>query len=238
MTAGLMRIAYLIPEFPGQTHIMFWRERAALQHIGVTTHLVSTRRPPKTIRSHDWADQAERETFYLAHIGLLDILQIILHFIRFGPRGWFRALKAAVKGNSFRDSLFNLLLLPLAVRLIIYMRANKLAHVHSHSCANAALVVVLANKLGNVSYSLTLHGGLGDYGRQQELKWRHAAFAIVITDRLHKQIHQELRKDVPPRIAVAPMGVDPGIFQEVETFRTLERYWPTSTVFLRAPEPQ
>ena len=213
-----MRIAYLIPEFPGQTHIMFWRERAALQHMSVTTHLVSTRRPPKTIRSHVWADQAERETFYLTDIGMLEIFQITLAFISFGPRAWFRAVKAAIEGSSLRESLSNLLLLLLAVRLITYMQANKLAHVHSHSCGNAALVAMFANRLGNVSYSLTLHGDLRDYGGQQGLKWRYAAFAITITDRLRKQIYEELRGDAPPKIGLAPMGVDPEVFKRTGTY--------------------
>jgi len=38
-----MRIAYLIPEFPGQTHIFFWRERAALSKIGVSTYRLERR---------------------------------------------------------------------------------------------------------------------------------------------------------------------------------------------------
>jgi glycosyltransferase involved in cell wall biosynthesis len=213
-----MRIAYLVPEFPGQTHTFFWRERTALQRMGVTTHLVSTRRPPKKIRSHDWADQAERETFYLTDVRLLDVLQIPLSLIGFGPRAWFRTVKAAVEGNSLKDSILNLVLMLLAVRLIAYMRANRLTHVHSHSCANAALVAMFANRLGNMTYSLTLHGDLGDYGRQQRLKWCHAAFAITITDRLHKQIHQELREEVPPRIGLAPMGVDPAFFRRAEHY--------------------
>jgi colanic acid/amylovoran biosynthesis glycosyltransferase len=213
-----MRIAYLVPQFPGQTHIMFWRERCALQYIGVTTHLISTRRPSKATRSHNWADQAERDTFYLADIGLLDVFRIALHFIGFGPKAGFRALKAAVEGNSLRDSLWNLVFVAFATRLISYMRANELTHVHSHSCANAALIAMFANRLGNVSYSLTLHGDLGDYGRQQELKWRYAAFAITITDRLRKQIHEELRGHLPLKIGVAPMGVDPEIFTRTGSY--------------------
>jgi glycosyltransferase involved in cell wall biosynthesis len=208
-----MRIAYLLPEFPGQTHTFFWRERTALQRIGVATYLVSTRRPPKKVRSHDWAAEAERETFYLTDIRLSDLFQIPLGLIGFGPRAWFRAMKAAVKGASFKDSIFNFAALLLAVRLISYMRANRLTHVHSHSCANAALVAMFANRLGNITYSLTLHADLRDYGRQQGLKWRYAAFAITITDRLRKQIHQELREDVPRKIGLAPMGVDPEIFK-------------------------
>ena len=213
-----MRIAYLVPEFPGQTHIMFWRERTALQQLGVTTHLVSTRRPPKAIRSHDWANQAERETFYLSDIGLLDACQTALHFIGFGPRAWSRALRAAVEGNSLRDLLLNLVLLSLAVRLTRYMQANKLTYVHSHSCANSALVAMFANRLANVTYSLTLHGNLGDYGPHQRLKWRHAAFAIIIKHSLHEQVLQELGEDVPKRIALAPMGVDPAIFRRTENY--------------------
>ncbi len=217
---GSMGIAYLLPEFPGQTHTFFWRERTALQRIGVTTHLVSTRRPAKKIRSHDWADEAERATFYLNEIRLLDVFQIPLSFIGFGPRAWFRAMKAAIDGASLKDWIFNFALLLLAVRLISYMRANRLTHVHSHSCANAALVAMFANRMGNVTYSLTLHADLRDYGRQQGVKWRHAAFAITITDRLLKQIHQELPVDAPSRIGLAPMGVDP------ETFKRAERYAP------------
>ena len=213
-----MRIAYLIPEFPGQTHAFFWRERTALQRMGVAVHVVSTRRPPKKIRSHDWADQAERETFYLNDISLLEVFRIPLSFIGFGPRALFRAVKATIEGTSLKDLLFNLVLLSLAVRLILYMRANRLTHVHSHSCANSALVAMFANRLANMTYSLTLHGDLGDYGRQQGLKWRHAAFAITITNRLHKQVHQVLRQDVPSRIGLAPMGVDPAIFRRTERY--------------------
>jgi glycosyltransferase involved in cell wall biosynthesis len=213
-----MQIAYLIPEFPGQTHVMFWRERVALQNIGITTYLVSTRRPPKRIRSHDWASEAERQTFYLTDIGLFDILQIARQLIGLGSTAWLRAVKAAFSGDSLRDSLLNLALLPVAVRLIIFMRANKLAHVHSHSCANAALVAMLANRLGNISYSLTLHGDLRDYGCQQRLKWRHAAFAITITERLRRQIHQELGEDVVARVGLAPMGVNPEVFKRTEPY--------------------
>ncbi|MBO6884181.1 MAG: hypothetical protein JJ869_11460 [Marivita sp.] len=33
--------AYLVPQFPGQTHIFFWREIAALEAQGVTPVLYS-----------------------------------------------------------------------------------------------------------------------------------------------------------------------------------------------------
>ena len=207
------RIAYLIPEFPGQTHIFFWRERAALRKIGVETNLISTRRPPKAIMSHDWAAQAEAETFYLTDISWRDVLKVASGSVQIGVKAWTNAVTAAFHGCPPREWISNIALLFLAVRLIVFMRAKKLTHVHSHSCANSALVALFANRLGGMSYSLTLHGDLVDYGRQQNIKWRYATFAITITTKLYKQVREQLHDDAPARIALAPMGVDLGVFK-------------------------
>lgn len=217
-----MQIAYLIPEFPGQTHVMFWRERAELQRLGIKTHLISTRRPPNRIRSHQWSRAAEQETFYLTDVGLRDAPSIIGCALRLGPRAIFRALKGSAEQRSLNGLVLDCAALVLAIRLIVYMRANNLTHVHSHSCANAALVAMFANRLAGMTYSLTLHGDLADYGRQQRVKWRHAAFAITITSRLYRQVHQEIPNDLPPRIGLAPMGVDPELFVRRELYSPWE----------------
>src|SRR3977135_524346 len=214
-----MRIAYLIPEFPGQTHMFFWRERAALRQIGITAYLVSTRRPRRAIISHDWANQAHSETFYLADIGLRDFLQVGVQFIRLGPKTWIKAVKAAADGCPPQKFLSNLALMFVAVHLVCWMRAKKLYHIHSHSCADSALIALLANRLGDISYSLTLHGNLHDYGKQQNVKWRHASFAITITQKLYNQIQRDLSQDVPRNIGLAPMGVDPAVFKRTNAYK-------------------
>src|SRR5262245_13132202 len=117
-----MRIAYLIPEFPTQTHIFFWRERTALRKIGISTYLVSTRRPPKAVMLHEWAAQAEAETFYLADVRLRGIFKTVRECVRLGPKAWTRALIAALEGCPPRAWLLNISLLFLAVRLIAFMR--------------------------------------------------------------------------------------------------------------------
>jgi glycosyltransferase involved in cell wall biosynthesis len=87
-------------------------------------------------------------------------------------------------------------------------RRDDIRHVHVHSCANAALIAAFANRLSGLSYSLTLHGPLSDYGPLQRTKWRHAAFAIVITRRLMDEVRQELCGFLPRVIECAPMGVN------------------------------
>jgi colanic acid/amylovoran biosynthesis glycosyltransferase len=65
-------IGYFIPEFPGQTHIFFWRERQILAEIGIDTSLVSTRCPPKALASHSWASEAQSCTAYLVPVTFQD----------------------------------------------------------------------------------------------------------------------------------------------------------------------
>ena len=59
-----VKIGYLVPEFPNQTHIIFWREITLLREMGVEVLLLSTRRPPPRSCPHEFAVQAEAETHY------------------------------------------------------------------------------------------------------------------------------------------------------------------------------
>ena len=212
------RIAYIIPEFPGQTHIMFWRERAALHRMGVITYIVSTRRPPRKLRSHNWAHEAQRETFYLSDVRVRDIFVIGRYLFHVGPNALFKIFRMNKEGLRARDLVNNFVAMLLALRLVLFMQANNLTHAHCHSCANAALIAFFSKQLGAVTYSLTLHGDLRDYGSMQELKWQHASFGIVITERLLKQVHEQFRESLLPTIGLAPMGVDSEKFRRVRCY--------------------
>ena len=59
-------IAYLTPEFPGQTHTWIWREIVHMREWGVDIRLFSTRRPDnESAARHAFAEQARNETVYL-----------------------------------------------------------------------------------------------------------------------------------------------------------------------------
>jgi glycosyltransferase involved in cell wall biosynthesis len=207
----MMRLGYLIPEFPGQTHIFFWREAGELEKLGIEVRYVSTRRPDRRLRSHDWSERAGAQTAYLfpPAIGLLG--RGVLELLRAGPRGWMRLGRAVLEGSPAQLPRSAVLALAGAM-LAGLARRDDIRHVHVHSCANAALIAAFANRLSGLSYSLTLHGPLSDYGPLQRTKWRHAAFAIVITRRLMNEVRQELRGFLPPAVDCAPMGVDLAAF--------------------------
>ena len=47
-----LRLGYVVPEFPGQTHGFFWRELDVLRRLHVSPDVVSTRRPEGQLRQN------------------------------------------------------------------------------------------------------------------------------------------------------------------------------------------
>ncbi len=219
-----MVIGYFIPEFPGQTHIFFWRERKKLLEMGVRAELVSTHQPAQRLIAHTWSAEAARETTYLFPPSAAQLVGAAAELLRAGPAGWLRCLRALIKADvgstAARLRLPGLMLMGAA--LAHCARVRRWRHIHVHSCANAATVAMFCRLISGITYSLTLHGGLHDYGPDQKNKWRHASFGIVITRTLMIDLRKSLTGCLPPRIELAPMGVD------LETFRRATPYTPWS----------
>ena len=217
------KIAVLIPEFPVQTHAFFMREREQLNQLGVDTVLVSTRRPDGQhgIASHEWAENAIKETKYLFPLSILETLSLLMSFILTGPAGWQRCYNAIRSSDyrTFKERITNLGFILVAIKLLRYCRANDITHVHVHSCANAANVAMFSALLHGPSYSLTLHGPLIDYGPNQSNKWKHAAFGIVITTDLKNELEQTLNPEELPPVSLAPMGVDINSFKRQQPYK-------------------
>ncbi|WP_294608049.1 exopolysaccharide biosynthesis GT4 family glycosyltransferase EpsE [uncultured Roseovarius sp.] len=205
-----LKLGYLVPQFPGQTHIFFWRELADLARLGVETTLFSTRPPPPGLISHDWSKEAMAHTIYLGEAAPRRVLGGLLH----APWG---DILGEGGGKAFlRDAL---VCLPAAYRLVAECRARGIDHVHSHSCGRAALICALARRMGGPSYSLTLHGPMSDYGPGQGIKWRHASFATIITRKLLAEAEAELGPDLPRDVTVQPMGVDTEDFKRTTPYQ-------------------
>jgi len=208
------KLGYLVPEFPRQTHIFFWRECEQLRRRGVEPVFLSTRRPPPAACPHAFRDQAAAATHYVFPPPASTVLSLLGR-----PAGVFRALGYwHGLGGSIKARAKHLGLLACAAHLAAYCRKHGVAHVHVHSCGQAALLAALAQRLGGPGYSLTLHNALEDHGPLQRQKWRHARFAVVITNRLLEQVRREFGPDLPP-VYVAPMGVDLEAFDRTAPYR-------------------
>lgn len=205
------RVGYLVPEFPGQTHLFFWRELQGLADAGVDCELISTRAPPDGVVSHSWAPAAIGRTTYLLPIGVRDVAGAAWLLASAGPARLARCM-AVVAGRSdlsLKERLRLLMLLVPAAKLAQLARRKEFDHVHVQSCADAANVAMLASLISSMTYSLSLLGPtLEGYGRNQANKWRHASFAVVMSDLLHKVVLERLAGALPEKVLVLPVGVD------------------------------
>jgi colanic acid/amylovoran biosynthesis glycosyltransferase len=203
------RIGYLVPEFPGQTHTWIWRDRRALEELGIEADLVSTRRP-KVACQHDWAEQAQSLTHYLMPLSLADVRQALGALVAAGPQAIARCLLVAleVNGVPLTRRLRLGALVFVAARLAALARERGWSQLHVLSAGDAAHLAAFASYLTGIHYSLTLLAPLEGYGPNQKEKWRNAAFALVMSEKLRAEVEEQLGDAAPERIAIAPMGVD------------------------------
>jgi len=199
-----VRLGYLVPEFPGQTHAFFWREVQALRELGAEVFLLSTRDPGPGACAHAFAQAARAETKYLFPPAWQNALGgVRARFLAGEARKYFGELG----GGGVKEQLRQGVLIASALELREVARRQRLDHVHVHSCANAAHVVAVAKLLGGPSYSLTLHGDLDVYGTGHAQKFRGASFVSVVTHALGQQVSTRLGLD-PSFLPVIRMGVD------------------------------
>jgi glycosyltransferase involved in cell wall biosynthesis len=200
-----VKFGYLVPEFPGQTHIIFWREISLLREMGVEIFLLSTRRPAPGSCPHDFAAQAEAETHYVYPPPLATCALTLA--IR--PWGALRALRylAGLRESPIKDRIKRLALLFCAAGLLQFTRKRGIRHIHSQSAAEGAHLVALCRLLGGPTYSLTLHGDLPVYGTDHRSKMADASFVMVVGQHLKKQVEKNV--GVPAdRVISTFLGVD------------------------------
>lgn len=216
------KIGYLVPEFPGQTHLFLWREIQALEALGMEIDLYSTRPPAGTRLVHGWAQSAEQRTDYLVPFGMKDLACALLLIVFAGPVRFARCLMAAFTADdaSWEQRLRIAMLILPAAKMASIVREKGDTHLHVASCADSANIALFASILTDLSYSLALLGPtLEGYGPNQKAKWKHASFVLVMSDLLYRVAVDRLRGHLPPIVEVVPVGVDLDAMRRLEPYR-------------------
>ncbi|MFN3168328.1 MAG: glycosyltransferase family 4 protein [Phycisphaeraceae bacterium] len=201
-----MRVGYLIPEFPGQTHIWMWREIVHMRRWGVDVHLFSTRRPPDRDKArHDWADDAAASCHYLWPIGpaqlAADAAWALAH-----PGRLTSCIKLA---RSLKVTNCDpIKLIPPAIRLARLAKQKRLDHLHVHSCAGSSILAMHAKRLADLPYSLTLNANLEWWGGEMGRKFGESAFTVAITRWLYDQVREQMPHLREDQLILGRIGVD------------------------------
>jgi colanic acid/amylovoran biosynthesis glycosyltransferase len=207
-----MRIAYLIPEFPGQTHVWMWREIVHLREWGMDLRLYSTRRPPERDQArHAFAAGAIQETTYLWPISPLSLAASLLWAMFLHPIGFLRCIGLAFSlpltrapGRKQRV----LPLVPVACHFARDLRRRRIEHLHCHTCAAGAILAMMARRLAGVPFSMTLNANLEWWGGAMWEKLSDARFTLAITAWLLAQIRHDYPNLPESQALLGRIGVD------------------------------
>jgi hypothetical protein len=153
-------IAYLTSVYPAVSHTFIMREVLALRREGIEVATFSVRRPDDdqllTPRDRSEAQQ----TTYLCPVRWGSLIRAHAATLVHAPVGYLRALLfvLTVRPAGLKSLLWHLFYFGEAVLLRDELRRRGIRHVHVHFGMACASVAMIASVIGELTYSLTLHG--------------------------------------------------------------------------------
>jgi len=207
----MKNIGYIIPEFPGQTHIWMWREISHMREWGVPLTIFSTRRPPAQVRArHAFADAAEAETIYLWPAPMGRAIASLLWAIVRHPIGF---IKAAWMGVTLpvdnRPATKSVLPLLVPAAMLAHECARRdISRLHSHTCSNSAVLCMMVKRILGIPFSMTLNANIEWWGGAMAEKFADADFTIAITQWLLDEMRRDYPGLKPSQALLGRIGVD------------------------------
>jgi glycosyltransferase involved in cell wall biosynthesis len=204
-------IAYLVPEFPGQTHTWIWREIVHLREWGVDIRLFSTRPPDsQTAARHAFAELARKETTYLWPRPMSSILAAVAWAALKRPRGLARtvAILPTLGEMSLRERAATVPLIAAACVFAREATTQGIQHVHLHSAARSAVIAMMTRRLIGLPYSIALNANLDWWGGGMASKLEQSEFTAVNADWLLNQVRTDYPHLPSSQVLLARPGVD------------------------------
>lgn len=222
-----LRIAYLVSKYPAVSHTFVAREITALRRQGVEIATFSVRTPPpaEVLSAHDRAEQ--EETCYIL------------------PPCWWRYLLAHVVGMGTRPArylstlwfaltnrpaglwagLWHLFYFVESVFLWHELRRREIGHLHVHFGLACATVAMITSRLGDLTYSLTVHGPTVFFDVHRFLlpaKVERAAFVFCISHFCRSQVMAHVAPEHWSKLHIVHCGVEGDAFRPVDRSKAAE----------------
>jgi len=207
-----MRIAYFINQYPKVSHSFIRREILALERQGMVIQRIALRGWDGELQ--DAEDLAERDkTRYVLQDGVKGLLVPVLQVLRNRPRRFFATLWLALRMGLRADRAwpYHLVYLAEACRVVQWLQASEVEHVHAHFGTNSAEVVMLVSALGGPGYSFTVHGP-EEFDKPQFLhlgeKVRRAAFVAAVSSYGRSQLFRWVAHRHWTKVKVVHCGLE------------------------------
>lgn len=190
----MMKIAYLINQYPKISHSFIRREIQELEKKGLQIKRYSIRYSEDQLV--DISDQKELDkTQFILNIGVAGLVINILKTIAFNPVNFLQALILTIKVGygSDRGILRNLAYLAEACVLSFWLKKEQIKHIHAHFGTNSTTVAMLCCVLDDFTYSFTIHGP-EEFDKPMAIalpeKIKRATFVVAISSYGKSQIYR------------------------------------------------
>jgi glycosyltransferase involved in cell wall biosynthesis len=215
-------IAYLVSKYPAVSHTFIRREVEGLRKLGFNIYTFSIHQPSlKELKSPEDINEYQTTTSIFPFNFAALLKSQITAIFQFRKR-YFTALAVSLKLQNvgLKGRIWPLFHFIEAIFLAKTMAELGVTHIHSHFANSGSNVGLIASKLLDVSWSLTLHG-LSDYGEpvlnHLQEKVDAAKFVICVSDYGRSQIMRITDPCLWNKIQVCHCGID------VEQFKTTTR---------------
>jgi colanic acid/amylovoran biosynthesis glycosyltransferase len=208
----MMRVAYLINEYPKISHTFIRREIRALEEQGIEVVRFAIR--GWAVSQVDEEDRIEQtRTHYVLRAGKLGLLLAVARTLGTKPLALARSLALAYRmgRRAERPLLVHLIYLAEACYIERQLRQCGVRRLHAHFGTNPAEVAMLVHLLGGPEWSFTVHGpeefdkaafiGLGE-------KLRRCSFVVAVSSYGRSQLYRWVEHQLWPKVQVVRCGLD------------------------------
>lgn len=213
-----MRVSYFINQYPKVSHSFIRREILALERQGFEVQRIALRGwNDEVVDGEDIREKSR--TQYVLQGGLAALALAVLRQIFYRPGRFLFALCLAWRmgRHADRPTIYHLVYLAEACRLLPWLSASGAQHLHAHFGTNSAEVAMLAHALGGPPFSFTVHGP-EEFDKPQFIhlgeKIKRAAFVVAISSYGRSQLYRWVEHAHWPKVKVVHCGLEKA-FHEV-----------------------
>ena len=212
LVASIVKLAYLINQYPQPSQSFIRREIASIEALGTPVARFTLRRYEGPLP--DPADQEEqKKTVGVLEQGAVTLLISVIWAFMARPGEAILSLRAALSSGwePRRGVFLRLAYFAEACFLTRRFRDDSITHVHAHFGTNSTAVAMLVRLLGGPNYSFTCHGP-EEFDRTDTLelgeKIHHSSFAVAISDFGRSQLYRWADPADWSKIQIVRCGVD------------------------------
>ena len=155
-----MKIAYFTNTYPRATDTFIRLEVLGLRKRGLDVSTYSVRKSGDDHNVDDEVISEKANTSFILPFNAIELLLALLKALLFNPIRFLEALKITVKTSrpGIKGHFLQWAYFLEAVVLSNRLRKDKVEHLHNHLGDNSGTVTLIAAKLVNIPYSISIHG--------------------------------------------------------------------------------